>query len=120
MQLRDYWQYAFYFYREYRSFKRKRIFDKLREINDFVIFKMWTKFCPASWCTTTILAPFQLESFGEWDGFSREFLAGGYTENFVHRFILDRTFVDFTVSLLILSFYIVDFNSKMVKPTVKP
>jgi hypothetical protein len=32
--------------------------------------------------------------------------------NFVHKFILDRTFVDFTVSLLILPFYIVDFNSK--------
>jgi hypothetical protein len=40
--------------------------------------------------------------------------------DFVHRFILDRTFVDFTVSLLILPFYIVDFNSKMVKSTVKP
>jgi ABC-type spermidine/putrescine transport system permease subunit II len=42
----------------------------------------------------------------------------------VHRFILDRTFVVFTVSLLILPFfmfYIVDFNnSKMVKSTVKP
>jgi hypothetical protein len=37
----------------------------------------------------------------------------------VHRFILDRTFVDFTVSLLILPFDIVDFNSKMVKSTVK-
>jgi hypothetical protein len=40
--------------------------------------------------------------------------------DFVHRFILDCTFVDFTVSLLILPFYIVDFNSKMVKSTVKP
>jgi hypothetical protein len=28
-------------------------------------------------------------------------------------------FVDFTVSLLILPFYIVDFNSKMVKSTMK-
>jgi hypothetical protein len=50
-----------------------------------------------------------------------------YTENFfriindfVHRFILDRTFVNFTVSLLILTFYILDFNSKMVKSTVQP
>jgi hypothetical protein len=40
--------------------------------------------------------------------------------DFVHRFILDRTFVDFTVSLLFLPFYVVDFNSKMVKSTVKP
>jgi hypothetical protein len=42
--------------------------------------------------------------------------------DFVHRFILDRTFVDFTVSLIILPFDIVDFNSKskMVKSTVKP
>jgi hypothetical protein len=40
--------------------------------------------------------------------------------DFVHKFILDCTFVDFTVSLLILSFYIVDFNSKMVISTVKP
>jgi hypothetical protein len=40
--------------------------------------------------------------------------------DYVHRFILDRTFVDFTVSLLILPFDIVDFNSKMVKSTVKP
>jgi hypothetical protein len=40
--------------------------------------------------------------------------------DFVHRFILDHTFVDFTVSLLILPFYIVDFNSIMVKSTVKP
>jgi hypothetical protein len=40
--------------------------------------------------------------------------------DFVHRFILDRTIVDFTVSLLILPFDIVDFNSKMVKSTVKP
>jgi hypothetical protein len=40
--------------------------------------------------------------------------------DFVHRFILDRTFVDFTVSLLILPFYNVDFNSKMVKSSVKP
>jgi hypothetical protein len=40
--------------------------------------------------------------------------------DFVHRFFLDRTFVDFTVSLLILPFYIVDFNIKMVKSTVKP
>jgi hypothetical protein len=39
---------------------------------------------------------------------------------FVHTFIFDRTFVDFTVSLLILPFYIVDFNSKMVKSTVNP
>jgi hypothetical protein len=31
---------------------------------------------------------------------------------YVHRFILDRTFVDFTVSLLILPFDIVDFNKK--------
>jgi hypothetical protein len=31
--------------------------------------------------------------------------------DFVHRFILDRKFVDFTVSQLILPFYIVDFNS---------
>jgi hypothetical protein len=38
----------------------------------------------------------------------------------VHRFILDRTFDDLTVSLLILPFDIVDFNSKMVKSTVKP
>jgi hypothetical protein len=36
------------------------------------------------------------------------------------RFILDRTFVDFTVSLSILPFYIVDFNSKLKKSTVKP
>jgi hypothetical protein len=44
------------------------------------------------------------------------------TDNFfgAHRFILDRTFVDFMVSLLILPFDIVDFNSKMVKSTVKP
>jgi hypothetical protein len=40
--------------------------------------------------------------------------------DFVQRFILHRTFVDFTVSLLIVPFYIVDFNSKMVKSTVKP
>jgi hypothetical protein len=40
--------------------------------------------------------------------------------DFVHRFIFDRTFVDFTVSLLILPFDIVDLNSKMVKSTVKP
>jgi hypothetical protein len=40
--------------------------------------------------------------------------------DFVHRFILDRTFVDFTVSLLMLPFDIVDFNSKMVKSTAKP
>jgi hypothetical protein len=40
--------------------------------------------------------------------------------DFVHRFIFDRTFVDFTVSLLILPFDIVDFKSKMVKSTVKP
>jgi hypothetical protein len=40
--------------------------------------------------------------------------------DFVNRFILDRTLVDFTVSLLILPFDIVDFNSKMVKSTVKP
>jgi hypothetical protein len=40
--------------------------------------------------------------------------------DFVHRFILDRTFVDFTVPLLILPFCIVDFNIKMVKSTVKP
>jgi hypothetical protein len=40
--------------------------------------------------------------------------------DFVHRFILDCTFVDFTVSLLILPFYIVNSNSKMVKSTVKP
>jgi hypothetical protein len=40
--------------------------------------------------------------------------------DFVHRFILDRTFVDCTVSLLILPFYFVDFNSKMVKSTLKP
>jgi hypothetical protein len=40
--------------------------------------------------------------------------------DFVHRFILDRTFVDFTVSLLILPIYIVDCNSKMVKSTVNP
>jgi hypothetical protein len=40
--------------------------------------------------------------------------------DFVQRFILYRTFVDFTVSLLILLFNIVDFNSKMVKSTVKP
>jgi predicted subunit of tRNA(5-methylaminomethyl-2-thiouridylate) methyltransferase len=40
--------------------------------------------------------------------------------DFVYRFILHRTFVDFTVSLIILPFYIVDFNSKMVKSTVKP
>jgi hypothetical protein len=38
--------------------------------------------------------------------------------DFVHRFILDRTFVDFTVSLLILPFYIVDFNSETVKSTI--
>jgi hypothetical protein len=30
--------------------------------------------------------------------------------DFVQKFILDRTFVDFTVSLLILPFYIVDFK----------
>jgi hypothetical protein len=41
-------------------------------------------------------------------------------KDFVHKFIFDRTFVDFTVSLLILPFYIVDFNSQMVKSTVKP
>jgi hypothetical protein len=35
-------------------------------------------------------------------------------KDFVNRFILDRTFVDFTVSLLIYPFHIVDFNSKMV------
>jgi hypothetical protein len=34
--------------------------------------------------------------------------------------ILDHTFVDFTITLLILPFDIVDFNSKMVKSTVKP
>jgi hypothetical protein len=34
--------------------------------------------------------------------------------------MLDRTFVDFTVSLLILPFYIFDFISIMVKSTVKP
>jgi hypothetical protein len=39
--------------------------------------------------------------------------------DFVHRLILDLTFVDLTVSLLFLQFYIVDFNSKMVKSTVK-
>jgi hypothetical protein len=39
--------------------------------------------------------------------------------DFVHKFILDRTFVDFTVLLLILPFHIIDFNSKMVKSTVK-
>jgi hypothetical protein len=37
-----------------------------------------------------------------------------------NRFILDHTFVDFTDSLLILGFDIVDFNSKMIKSTVKP
>jgi hypothetical protein len=48
------------------------------------------------------------------------------SKDFVHRFILDRIFVDFTVSLLVLPFYIVDFNSKIiknsetVKSTVKP
>jgi hypothetical protein len=40
--------------------------------------------------------------------------------DFVHRFILDRAFVDFTVSLLILPFDIDDFNTKMVKSTVNP
>jgi hypothetical protein len=41
-------------------------------------------------------------------------------DDFVHRFILDRTFVDFTVSLLILPFYIVDFkNGKINSETVK-
>jgi hypothetical protein len=40
--------------------------------------------------------------------------------DFVHKFTLDRTFVDFTISLLILPFDIVEFNSKMVKSTVKP
>jgi hypothetical protein len=40
--------------------------------------------------------------------------------DFVYRFILDCTFVDFTVSLLILPFYVVDFNSKMEKTTMKP
>jgi uncharacterized protein YggT (Ycf19 family) len=40
--------------------------------------------------------------------------------DFVHRFILNCTFIDFTVSLLILTFYIVDFNSEMVKSTEKP
>jgi hypothetical protein len=35
--------------------------------------------------------------------------------DFVHGFFLDRTFVDFTVSLLILPFYIVDLIE-----TVKP
>jgi hypothetical protein len=51
---------------------------------------------------------------------------GDYTDfffriinDFVHRFILDRTYVDFTVSLLNSPFYIVDLNSKMVKSTVK-
>jgi hypothetical protein len=39
--------------------------------------------------------------------------------DFVHRFILDRTFVDFTVSLSILPFNIVDYDGKMVKSTVK-
>jgi hypothetical protein len=38
--------------------------------------------------------------------------------DFVH--ILDHSFVDFTITLLILPFDIVDFNSKMVKSTVKP
>jgi hypothetical protein len=42
-----------------------------------------------------------------------------FFNDFVHRFILDRTFVDFTVSFLILPFDIVDFNSKMVKSTVR-
>jgi hypothetical protein len=35
-----------------------------------------------------------------------------------NRFILDCTFVDFTVSLLILPFYIVEFNSKINSETV--
>jgi hypothetical protein len=38
----------------------------------------------------------------------------------IQRIILDCIFVDFTVSLLILPFYIVDFNSEMVKSTVQP
>jgi hypothetical protein len=40
--------------------------------------------------------------------------------DFAHRCILDCTFIDFTFSLLILPFHIVEFNSKMVKSTVKP
>jgi hypothetical protein len=53
-----------------------------------------------------------------------------FTENFfriindfVHRFNLDHTFVDFTVSLLILPFYIVvngKINNETVKSTLKP
>jgi hypothetical protein len=64
------------------------------------------------WCTSTLVVATR-------KGFRALRILFRIINEFVHRFILDRTFVDFEVSLLILPFYIVDFNSETVKLTMK-